>query len=184
MVYYYEMKCHALKLVHYLLCQGHSKHLYRQNMACLCWQNMAIFTISLHFRSVCNQTYLVQHHKLECPMEKTDYCSQGQGHREDSKCQWVFVQIISSELQNILSPNLVWWCSTMSQSVMPKTLLAIFKVKVTARLHMTKVWLYLLYLQNCWFSATKLGLIIHHHKPECLMKKLNYCIQGQGHNKG
>ena len=32
--------------------------------------------------------------------------------------------------------------------------------------------------------ATKLGLMIHHHKPECLVKELDYCIQGQGHNKG
>ena len=27
-------------------------------------------------------------------------------------------------------------------------------------------------------------LIIHHHKPECLVKNLNYCIQGQGHREG
>ena len=32
--------------------------------------------------------------------------------------------------------------------------------------------------------ATKRGLMIHHHKPECHVKKLVYCIQGEGHGKG
>ena len=31
--------------------------------------------------------------------------------------------------------------------------------------------------------ATKLGLMIHHHRPECVMKKEDYCIQGQGHSE-
>ena len=51
-------------------------------------------------------------------MEKLDICIQGQGHSKGSVCQWMFVQIIFSEPQNILLPNLVWWCSIMSQSVM------------------------------------------------------------------
>ena len=32
--------------------------------------------------------------------------------------------------------------------------------------------------------ASKLGVMIHHQKPEYLVKKIDYCIQGQGHNKG
>ena len=31
--------------------------------------------------------------------------------------------------------------------------------------------------------ATKLDLMIHNHKPECLVKKLDYCIQDQGHSE-
>ena len=31
---------------------------------------------------------IVQHHKLECPVEKWDYCIQGQVHSKGSKCQW------------------------------------------------------------------------------------------------
>ena len=31
--------------------------------------------------------------------------------------------------------------------------------------------------------ATKLGFIVHYHKPECPMKKLDYYLQGQGHSK-
>ena len=30
--------------------------------------------------------------------------------------------------------------------------------------------------------ATKPGLMVHYYKPECLMKKLDCCVQGQGHN--
>ena len=32
--------------------------------------------------------------------------------------------------------------------------------------------------------ATRVGLMIHYHKPECLVEKLDYCIQGQGHSEG
>ena len=31
--------------------------------------------------------------------------------------------------------------------------------------------------------ATKLGYIVHYHKPKCLMKKLDCCVQGQCHGK-
>ena len=31
--------------------------------------------------------------------------------------------------------------------------------------------------------ATKLGLIVHYHKPECFMEKLSCCFDGQGHCK-
>ena len=32
--------------------------------------------------------------------------------------------------------------------------------------------------------AANLGLMTRHHMPECLVKKLDYCIQGQCHSKG
>ena len=51
----------------------------------------------------------------EWPKENFEYCVQGQGHSEGLKCQWMCVRILSSETQNILLPNLVWWCSIMSQ---------------------------------------------------------------------
>ena len=51
-----------------------------------------------------------------------------------------------------------------------------------------------LYNQNmtyCWhifyiacLFATRLGLIVQHHKPECSVEIWDYCVQGQGHNKG
>ena len=45
----------------------------------------------------------------------------------------MFVQMIFSEPQNILLPNLVLLCSIISQSVMQKNWFTLFNVKVTAR---------------------------------------------------
>ena len=51
--------------------------------------NMTISTISSKLL-VCLQAKLgliVQHHKLECPVENLDYFIQGQGHNKGSECQ-------------------------------------------------------------------------------------------------
>ena len=93
---------------------------------------------------------IVQHHKLECPVEIFYYCIQGQGHSKGSICQWMFAWMISSELQNILLPNFRWWCSIMSQSVCEKNWFTVFNVKVTVRAYIIKILLFLLYLLNCW----------------------------------
>ena len=95
-----------------------------------------------------------------------DYCAQDQGHSEGLKCQWMFVQIFS-EPQNILLPNLVWsqWGLIWSKCVS----------------------LYFI-LWTVDSSATKLGLMVCHHEPECLVgkKSLHYhpSIQVQSHSKG
>ena len=67
-----------------------------------------------------------------------------------------------------------------------------------------EIWLFLLYVLNCWFCwATKgniavsiicsellillgdqLSLTVHVHKLECLVKRLLCCIQGQSHSEG
>ena len=60
---------------------------------------------------------------------------------------------------------------------MPKDWLAIVKVNVTAKARMIQIWQFLLYFDSL---ATKLGLMIHHRKPECHVKILDDCIQGQG----
>ena len=31
--------------------------------------------------------------------------------------------------------------------------------------------------------ATKVCMIVHYYKPECLMEKVDCCVQGQGHSK-
>ena len=97
----------------------------------------------------------------------------------------MFVQMISSKPPNILFSNLVLCCIIMRQSVMQTDWFAFFKVKVTARAHMIKIWQFLLYLLNCssvchqtWFDST-----LSYHKPECFMEKLDCCVQGQGHSK-
>ena len=89
-------------------------------------------------------------HKSECLVKKWNYCVQGRGHFEGSNCQLMSVQMISSKLLNMLLPNLVLWCIIMSWNVMQKDWFAIFKVKVTARANMIKIWQFLLYRLNCW----------------------------------
>ena len=38
--------------------------------------------------------------------------------------------------------------------------------------------------QTAGLFATKLGLIVQHHKPECPVENLDYCIRDQGHSEG
>ena len=80
MKYYLEVICPTEKLVHYLQCQDYREGLYNPNMT--------ISTISSKLVSFATSHRLVVlHHKSECPVEKLDYCIQGQGHSEGSKCQ-------------------------------------------------------------------------------------------------
>ena len=95
----------------------------------------------------------------------------------------MFVQMISSKPPNTLFPNLVLWCIIMSWSVMQKDWIAIFEFKVTVRAHTIKIWQWLLYLLNCWSFHYQTWLIVHYHKPECFMEKLDCCVEGQGHSK-
>ena len=50
---------------------------------------------------------IIYYHKPECFMEKLDCCAQGQGHSKISKCQGLFVHMISSESLNLVLQNLV-----------------------------------------------------------------------------
>ena len=80
-VYYHKSVFHAEKLVHYHQCHGHSKGLYNQNIT--------IFTLSSKLL-VCFATKLsliVQHHKLECPVEK--------------KWMTVFEAKVTAKVQNV-----------------------------------------------------------------------------------
>ena len=110
--------------------------------------------------------------KPECLWEYFDCCIQSEGHSEGSKYQWIFVWLISSEPQNLLWPNLVWWCTMMSQNVMQKDLCSYFRVKVTVRVYIIKIWLFLLCLLNCW-SFCNQSLMVCHYNLECFVRKLN-----------
>ena len=53
--------------------------------------------------SVGNQTWFCSTvSKAGVPVEKLDYCSQGQGHSEGSKCQWMFVWTIACKMLILL----------------------------------------------------------------------------------
>ena len=53
-------------------------------------------------------------------------------------------------LNHFFLPNLVWWCIITRQCVMQKNWFTIFKFKVTAKGYIIKIWLFLVYLLNCW----------------------------------
>ena len=50
--------------------------------------------------------------------------------------------MIFSELLNLLQANLVWWCIVMSQIVFQKDWFTVFKVKVTVKNNIIKIWLF------------------------------------------
>ena len=126
---------------------------------------------------------MIGYHKPERLVEKLDYCIQGQGHSDGSKCRYLSRWYFLNRRPNILLPNSVLWCIIMGWSVMQKDLFAIFKVKVTATALMIKIWQFYCIFWIADPFATKLGLMVHYRKPECLMKKLDCCVQGQGHGK-
>ena len=65
-----------------------------------------------------------------------------------------FVWTISPEPFNCFNQKLTWWCVIMRRSVMNKSWVTTFNVKVTARAYIAKIWLFLvlflLYLLNFW----------------------------------
>ena len=116
-------------------------------------------------------------------MNKFGYCFQGQGHSEGSQCQWMFVHMLSSEPQNILFKKIVLWCSIMSQSILHENLSAIFKVKVTERAHVIEIWLFLLYVLNCWILGNQTWYCDPSLWAGVHAKRLVCYVQGQGHSK-
>ena len=94
--------------------------------------------------------------------------------------------MISSKPLNILSPNLVVWCIITSGSVMQKDWFAIFKVRVTARVHMNKIWQFLLNFLNCWsfcyqtwFNSTLSKARVSYKEIKIIMFKVNVTAKFQ-----
>ena len=77
-------------------------------------------------------------------MEKLDHCIQGQGHSEGSEYQWLCIQMI-------------FICYLQGQGH-------------SEGLHVKNDPFYYIFW-SADSSESKLGLVIHHHKPECLVKK-------------
>ena len=96
-----------------------------------------------------------------------------------SRCwsQWrvkMSVQVISFKSPNILLPNLVLWCLITSLSACKKISLLFSR----SRSQQGVIWSkYDGFYYTFWTAdrfATKLGLIVHYHKPEYLMEKLDW----------
>ena len=92
---------------------------------------------------------IVRYYKPECLMKELDRCVRGQGHSTASKCKRLFTLMLSSEMLNLILPNLVRWCIIMSQIVFQKYWFAVVKVNATVKDHVTKDD-FLIYLLTCW----------------------------------
>ena len=86
---HHKPECLAEKLLHCIQCQGHSESWYNQNTT------ISVVSSKLLVRFVTKLALIIKCHKPECPVEKWDYCFQGQGHSKGSKYQWMFVRIFS-----------------------------------------------------------------------------------------
>ena len=77
---HHKPECHAKKLVHYSMSRS-QQGLIESNFDYL----RCTFQTADWFATKFGLT--VWHHKQECPVEKLDYCIQGQGPSKGSKCQ-------------------------------------------------------------------------------------------------
>ena len=101
---------------------------------------------------------VVQHYKLECPFEKWDYCVKVKVTakvQNVSEClsRWYFLNYRTFCYQIWYGEVASWARVSCGNFVV--VVVAIFKVKVTARAHMIKIWLFLLYFLNCWFLGNQ-----------------------------
>ena len=63
-------------------------------------------------------------------------------------------------IANLLPPNLVWWCIIMSQIVFQKDWFAVFKVNVTVKDPLIKIWLS--YISSGLLIILRLNLVWWH----------------------
>ena len=94
---------------------------------------------------------MIHHHKPEClAREKKGGLLNSRSRSQRRIKMLMFIQMISSKVLNILSPDLALWYALSWVECHANRLVCFFKVKVTARAYMIKIWQFLLYLLNCW----------------------------------
>lgn len=72
----------------------------------------------------------------------------------------------------------LWWYHELECHT--KSCFAIFKVKISVRAHVIKIWPFLLYLLNCWFLASTYSLMVQsqgHLVCFSACKQLTLCAQ-------
>ena len=109
---------------------------------------------------------------------------QGQGHNEGPCDQNVTISTctIFSELLVLWQSNLVWWYIIISQSVLWKKLDNFFHGHGHSEGSKCQ-WISVQMISSEPFT-TQLGMVMHHHEPECLSARLVFCLQCQGHSEG
>ena len=75
-------------------------------------------------------------------------CHQGQGHSESSSNWNIIVSVMSSELLIPLQINLVWWYIIISESILWKDWIGVFRVKVIVMVQNFIEYLSVLYSQT------------------------------------
>ena len=95
----------------------------------------------------------------------------------------MFVQLISSKLPSILFPNWYWNASLWVGVSCKKIDLLFLRSRAQQELIWSKYDNFYCIFWTADPFATKLGLIVHYHKPECFMEKFDCCVQGQDHSK-
>ena len=159
---HHEPECHAEILISCLQCQGHKVVLHDKS-----YDYFLLYLLNCW--SVCNQTWLlVQHHKPECPLQDLDYCVHGQGHSKGSKWRWMFVRMM---IVFWIAEWLVTNLGMVKQCVMwEKNCLQSSRSKSQQGLSWSNYDYFNCIIWTVDSLATKHGLMIHHHKPECLVK--------------
>ena len=118
---------------------------------------------------------MIGYHRPEHLVKKLDYCSHGQGHSEGSKCRclskWYFLNRRTFCYQTRYCDASSW------AGVSCKNICLLFS---RSRSQQGLVWSkYDSFYCISWIAdpfARKLGLMVHYHKLECLMKKLDCCV--------
>ena len=128
---------------------------------------------------------MIHYCKPEWPVKKNGLVHSG------SRSQWrvkmsVNARMISSEPQNILLPNLVWWCIIMSQSFLyGKEFVCYLQGQGHSKGSCDKNMTLSVLFSELWIpwqpNLVWWYIII---SQSVLWKRKGYCIQGQGHSKG
>ena len=120
---------------------------------------------------------IVQHHKLECPVEKLDY---------------VFKVKVTANVQNVSECLSEWYllnrrtfryqtwngdAASWTRASCEENWLLSSRSRSQQGLMWSKYDYFFYFFWTADSLAAKLGLMIHHHKPECLVQKLDSCIQ-------
>ena len=104
----------------------------------------------------------------------------------ESLCPCVHLsRFCQNGISQTAKPFVTWYCGILprDKSVMLKNCFAIFKVKVTARVHIIKKSLFLLYFLNLyvcnkpWFDGTSSWVGVSCEKLDC-------CVQSESHSEG
>ena len=121
---------------------------------------------------------MVLYHRPQCLTEKWDCCVEGQGH---SKFQYMNKCVSRWYLLNRWTFYYKTWygdASLWARLSFKKIGLLSARSRSQLRMIWSKYDWYVVWTADPFVA--KLGAIVHYHKPECFMEKLDCCVQGEG----